>query len=333
MENYSEALNPFKNLILSARFHDIDLFLEHIQVQMQVDSTQLDTGPIRITSQMMMLGDIAIFRFATSKAMFDRYNLPAGRTLFSFTPPLGEQPCIWCGIPAPPDSIGIIHPGREYSCYDPSGFDVIEVMIPDNWLVQNETVPERTWQKTREPEQAIFPLCRPRGLRFRDKLYSLFNSRPMLDTLRHDRELSTLFREWVLEELISALAASWQAPVNRRKMRSKSRFDILQAAIEVIENQIEEPLSTKALASKVGASPRVLQYAFQETLEITPMKYILNRKLHAARSDLKRSGADVRSQVTRIAMLYGMCHLGRFSTNYKQLFGESPSSTLKQCSI
>ena len=87
------------------------------------------------------------------------------------------------------------------------------------------------------------------------------------------------------------------------------------------------------LAAKIGASPRVLQYAFQDTLEITPMSYILNRKLHAARSDLKRSGADVRSQVTRIAMLYGMYHLGRFSTNYKQLFGELPSSTLKQCSI
>ena len=333
MESFSKDLNPFGNLILSARFHDIDLFLEHIQVQMQIDSTQLDAGPIRITSQIIMLGDIAVVRYATSKAIFERYNLPAGRTLFALTPPPGEKPCVWCGIPAPPDSIGIIHPGRGYSCYNPPGFNVVEVMIPDNWLVQNEIVPERTWKKTREPEQAIFPLCRPRGLRFRDKLNSLFDSRTMLDTLRHNRELSGLFREWVFEELISVLAGAWHASVNRRKMRSKSRFDILQAAIEVIENQLREPLSTKALAAKVGASPRVLQYAFQDTLEITPMSYILNRKLHAARSDLKRSGADVRSQVTRIAMLYGMYHLGRFSTNYKQLFGELPSSTLKQCSI
>lgn len=326
----TEDQSPSGNLILSAQFQDIDLFLEHIQIQMQVHSTQLDAGPIRITSQIIMMGDIAVIRYATSKTIFERYSLPAGSTLFAFTPPPGEQPCIWCGIPAPPDSIGIIHPGREYSNYNPAGFDVVEVMVPDGWLVQNEIMPTRTWLKTREPEQAIFPLHQPRGHRFRNTLYRFFSSQSLIDSLCNNRELSLLFREWVLEELISVLTAALQAPVNGRILKHKSRFDILQTAIEVVEKQLRQPLSTKALAEKVGTSSRVLQYAFQDVLNTTPMRYILHRKLHAARSDLRRSASGTISQVSNIAMLYGMNHFGRFSTKYKQLFGESPSSTLKQ---
>lgn len=330
MQNFSEDQHIFPTQLLSEKFHDIDLFLEHIQVQMQVDSIQLEPGTIHIESKHIMMGDVTVINYATSGAIFERYSLPTGNTLFCFTPPQWQKACVWCGISTPPDHVGIIHADTEYSCYNPSGLNVIEIMIPDTWLVQHEILNEQRFQKTQEPEQAIVPLCQQRGLRFRDMLYSLLDSPEMLDILQHDLDLSILFREWVLEELSAILTAAWQLPERKRKITSKSHFEILQATVKLIDRQLKEPLPIKELAAKLGTSPRVLQYSFQECLHVTPTKYILHRKLHAARLDLKRTGPNAGSQVARVAMLYNMNHFGRFSINYKKLFGESPSSTLKQ---
>jgi AraC family ethanolamine operon transcriptional activator len=58
--------------------------------------------------------------------------------------------------------------------------------------------------------------------------------------------------------------------------------------------------------------------------------YILTPKLHAARIDFKNGSSDPGISVSDIAMLYNMSHFGRFSMQYKKMFGELPSSTLKQ---
>jgi transcriptional regulator GlxA family with amidase domain len=38
------------------------------------------------------------------------------------------------------------------------------------------------------------------------------------------------------------------------------------------------------------------------------------------------------TEVMSIAMACGFNHMGRFSTMYRQRFGESPSTTLRRCS-
>ena len=328
-KNNSGTLASDGSLILSTRFHDIDLFLGHIQVQMDVDSTRIDVGPICIDSQMIILGDIAIIRYATTKAIFEHFCLPPDNVLFSFSSSKGKQPCIWCGIPAPPDSIAIMHPGREYTCYNPPGFDVVQIILPENRRVGFDMIPFQEWERTKKPETAIRPVRQRRGLLFRDTLYGLFNRRPQLETLQRNRVLSMMFKEWVLDELAAVLSASFQVPENGKRPKQKSRFDTFHTAIEIIEDHLNQPLPLKDLAEKAGSSTRVLQYAFQDILGIPPMRYMLHRKLHAARFDLRQSQPGANTRVSDIALFFGMSHFGRFSTEYKKLFGESPSFTLR----
>ena len=49
--------------------------------------------------------------------------------------------------------------------------------------------------------------------------------------------------------------------------------------------------------------------------------------LNAARLDLVADDSPLHT-VTEIALDNGFTHLGRFSVNYRELFGESPSETL-----
>jgi AraC family ethanolamine operon transcriptional activator len=61
------------------------------------------------------------------------------------------------------------------------------------------------------------------------------------------------------------------------------------------------------------------------------MEFIRRMRLHAVRRDLlaaQPGGATV----TQIAMTFGFYQLGRFSAEYRALFGELPSATLtRQC--
>jgi AraC-like DNA-binding protein len=58
------------------------------------------------------------------------------------------------------------------------------------------------------------------------------------------------------------------------------------------------------------------------------MRYIRNARFQRARKALLR--AEPGEGITAIAARSGFAHLGRFSVEYRQRFGESPSETLKR---
>jgi transcriptional regulator, AraC family len=61
---------------------------------------------------------------------------------------------------------------------------------------------------------------------------------------------------------------------------------------------------------------------------VTPKLFIKQSKLKSLREELV-SGKAVRN-VTEVALDYGFTHLGRFSSDYRKMFGELPSETLRR---
>jgi transcriptional regulator GlxA family with amidase domain len=58
------------------------------------------------------------------------------------------------------------------------------------------------------------------------------------------------------------------------------------------------------------------------------MTYLRRLRLHKARAELA-SHCPNTITVTTVAGRWGFLHLSRFAEQYRQLFGESPSETLK----
>lgn len=95
-----------------------------------------------------------------------------------------------------------------------------------------------------------------------------------------------------------------------------------------IESHLEEPMTLGTLCSVAGVGERALAKIFESRRGMSPMRYATERRLAAAHARLLRaSAADV---VTQIATDLGFTHLGRFSIAYRELFGESPSQTLRR---
>lgn len=74
---------------------------------------------------------------------------------------------------------------------------------------------------------------------------------------------------------------------------------------------------------------RTLHRAFHETLGIGPMEYIRLRRLAAVHRSLSNPYSAPMS-VTQAALNAGFTDLGRFSTYYRRIYGESPSLTRRR---
>lgn len=120
------------------------------------------------------------------------------------------------------------------------------------------------------------------------------------------------------------------APTPLQASRPK-RILLAKQAEEYLRAHADLPVSVTELCETIGANQRTLFLGFHERYGITPMAYFKAIRLNRARRDLVDvDPTDPRASVTRVATRWGFCHLGRFSVEYRALFGESPIETLKK---
>lgn len=89
------------------------------------------------------------------------------------------------------------------------------------------------------------------------------------------------------------------------------------------------PLSLADLCEATGVGKSCLYKAFHSNCGEPPLSYFRKRRLMQARSLLLNADNE-HGAVRQAAMRYGFTELGRFSVQYRQLFGESPSVTLQR---
>ncbi len=112
-----------------------------------------------------------------------------------------------------------------------------------------------------------------------------------------------------------------------RFLSNGSTSRVAKRARDYVEAHYRGPIRMEDLCRHTGVSVRTLQRRFSEYFQVSPFEYIKARRLNATRKALV-AGVASRDQVTQIALNNGITHLGRFSVDYREHFGESPSATL-----
>jgi AraC family transcriptional regulator, glycine betaine-responsive activator len=93
-------------------------------------------------------------------------------------------------------------------------------------------------------------------------------------------------------------------------------------AIRLMESHIDEPLSTAAIATRIGVTPRTLELAFSKLIGEPPGHYYLGLRLAAARKMV----TDTRLPMTEIATRTGFSSAAVFSRAFGERFGGKPTS-------
>ncbi|HIL94939.1 MAG TPA: AraC family transcriptional regulator [Pseudomonadales bacterium] len=100
----------------------------------------------------------------------------------------------------------------------------------------------------------------------------------------------------------------------------------VKLAEQYIHANAENPISINELSRICGTTPRSLQLSFKKFRDTTPMAYYWRVRMQRARLDLLAAENDL--TIAKVATKWGFNHLGRFSVEYKNSFGESPKQTL-----
>jgi AraC-like DNA-binding protein len=134
----------------------------------------------------------------------------------------------------------------------------------------------------------------------------------------------------VEEELIAGFLYSQPSNIEPLLERRASAIGspYVKRAQDYMRANLSEPLTVITVADAVGTSPRNLQLAFRQALEMTPLEYLRAQRLNLARYLLQE--APPQETVARIACQAGFTHLSRFSAQYTRRFGETPSQTRKR---
>ena len=123
--------------------------------------------------------------------------------------------------------------------------------------------------------------------------------------------------------LSETLVASGGAEHASRLTAERTRY-----VEEWIEAHLHEAITLGRLCEVAGVGGRCLQKAFLDRRGSSPMQFVTERRLAAARALL--SSCEPGREVTSIATACGFTHMGRFSTIYRLRFGESPSTTVRR---
>jgi AraC-like DNA-binding protein/TolB-like protein len=99
----------------------------------------------------------------------------------------------------------------------------------------------------------------------------------------------------------------------------------VKRALAYMRANMAERITLAGLASACAMPERTLLRQFQRFVGVPPLGYLRRLRLNVAKSELASAHND--DAISDIAIRCGFSHLGRFATEYRRLFGETPSAT------
>jgi AraC family ethanolamine operon transcriptional activator len=107
------------------------------------------------------------------------------------------------------------------------------------------------------------------------------------------------------------------------------RCQAARRAESFLREQRDRPVSVCELCMVTGVPKSTLMLGFRDLFGLSPAAYHRRMRLNATRRDLVRARPGETS-VTVTALRWGFSHFGRFSVDYRRMFGESPIATLRR---
>ena len=130
------------------------------------------------------------------------------------------------------------------------------------------------------------------------------------------------------QDLIYALVGCLSGADRQHLAPTLYRTDTMRQFEDAVAAHPERPPALQELCETIGVPERTLRLCCTDFLGMAPTRYFRLRRLGMARAALR--GADPATvSVSDIAARYGFLQPGKFATQYRAVFGEAPSTTLR----
>lgn len=243
-----------------------------------------------------------------------------GRAVFLFLAHFGQASVRHSGLEVAPGELIVLHDGASYHhrTEAPCRVAAMSMTLADfaaasKAIIGREIAPASETRVIRPAPAAIARL-----MALHDKASRLAMEGPA--ALTYPAFAKALEQELV-HAMVACLVERTPATAVRGHARIVARFE------EFLESRRYEPVYLAEICAAIGVSERTLRTCCQEHLGMGPIHYLWLRRMHLAHRALLLADAKSKT-VTEIATEHGFWELGRFSVEYRSLFGEPPSASL-----
>ena len=307
-------------------FDDFEAFADNARLW-NVQMTQLSTGKAINTLKQLSLGKAKLNYLLFNGHKTTVGDPPPGHTFAIYSSGVDSK-LVWRKKKVMKNDLMIFPLGAEH-----------DVMTKgENIHVFTVTLPEAVWSKSlseKESEmydkqissQETMNLSDGEMIRLRlslSKIFQIIEKAPQVlnqDSFRKRIEEQTFHA--ITRALFSAQHNNSLQPARNTMKRAWDKIEL------VIKKNGNSLLPINELSQAVGVSERSLRRLFHDRYCLSPKNYLKRIRLNEVRSELKKL-SEHETKVADVANRWGFWHMGQFAADYKLLFGELPSSTLRK---
>jgi AraC family ethanolamine operon transcriptional activator len=215
----------------------------------------------------------------------------------------------------------------ELDFYTPCGFDILGFVVDECVLEAHARQIEHRDIAAAFDGKSVLRTDAARRDEFRRLLLSVLQSLDVNPAALGFRQTQRVLEQSLLCALVAVTVGADYNGLP--KPPCPSRQHVVDAAKAYMRDRIDRPITISDLCAELGVSRRTLQYSFQQVLGLNPVRYLRALRLNGVRRDLK-AVAPRPGSVLDIAAKWGFWHAGHFVTDYKRMFNELPSETLRR---
>ena len=319
-----KSKNPSDSWMVSTT-HTYDAYEQATSVKgWDIEYEQMSSGGFSGKASDIHFLDTQIFRENFNKSVYQCGSCDPDRRAFGIFFSI-EGNANFFGQKSKPTDMCVLRGGERMDFVTPEKIDMVGITINNQVLDDYfENVAHFDINSSLNNKHIVPETNSLRHLRsFLETLTTMLQISP--ESLKHE-ELQRYLQDSILSGLTETL--QYAEASNKTRPSYIVRRNVVDRAKAFINEHTEKPVTIEELCKAVGASQRTLQYCFEDVLMTNPVQYLRKMRLNGVRRDLKSySGKHV--SVQDVAAKWGFWHLSRLARDYRELFGELPSETIK----
>jgi AraC family transcriptional regulator, ethanolamine operon transcriptional activator len=286
---------------------------------------QLSAGRFSGGVEEAWFGNVQVFRERTNQIVHEAGQAWEGSTTFGI-PVETEGEGWYCGEVFNRNSILTLQGGEQLDFRTPRQLDILGVTADTAAFVDYALRIENRDIEAEIGKKRIVHGAPAKAAELRAFLLTMLNTVRSTPQMLEHAAMRKALEQAIYGSLLAAIGNG--SEIARTPSTSQTRRQIVDRARDYMRTHIDEPITVADLCAELNVSRRTLQYSFQDVLNLNPVSFLRAMRLNGVRRALRHADGE-NDSVADVAARWGFWHLSHFAADYKAMFGELPSETLR----
>ena len=297
--------------------------LSAMQFGWEAEFTQL--GPAEQASRINLVqsDNAGICRFQFNSKFDQRMYVQPGYYSFGLLEPDTTRALVQ-GKPAPPGALIAFPHQEEAHGVSTAGFHGNGIHFKETYLEAIAETVLRMPLRRLVPTPRIYTLTGPLLSSLRGELYKW--RRIAVSDFQTSAAMIAYREEALAIAVLNGLSHSTEVQETPFLNTDK----VVKLVLDYVHGEPSEEITAVRLCTLADCSQRWLEHSFKKRFGVTPKKYVKYLRLSRLRQDLLSPTHAKNQTVIELASVYGFWHMGQLAADYRKVYGELPSDTLRK---